>query len=123
MVTVNELKEFMKDFIEIHGQNDNQNLLDNKKHLGYLDGFTGKELKIFLEKYEIFYTEYNQIKRELKENLGDEKEKQRKLDLLQYQLNEIEEADLKLKEDEELEEKRKIMLNSEKITENLRTSR
>ena len=75
------------------------------------------------EKYEIFYTEYNQIKRELKENLGDEKEKQRKLDLLQYQLNEIEEADLKLKEDEELEEKRKIMLNSEKITENLRTSR
>ena len=42
---------------------------------------------------------------------------------MQYQLNEIEEADLKLKEDEELEEKRKIMLNSEKITENLRTSR
>ena len=35
MVTVNELKEFMKNFIEIHGQNDNQNLLDNKKHLGY----------------------------------------------------------------------------------------
>lgn len=123
MVTVNELKEFMKDFIEIHGQNDNQNLLDNKKHLGYLDGFVGKKLKIFLEEYETFYMEYNQIKRELRENFGDEKEKQRKLDLLQYQINEIEEADLKLNEDEELEEKRKIMLNSEKITENLRTSR
>ncbi len=123
MVTVNELKEFMKEFIEIHGQNDNQNLLDNKKHLGYLDGFVGEKLKAFLKKYETFYAEYNQVKRELRENFGDEKEKQRKLDLLKYQINEIEEANLKLNEDEELEEKRKIILNSEKITENLRTSR
>ena len=40
MVTVNELKDFMKEFIEIHGQNDNQNLLDSKKHLNYLDSYT-----------------------------------------------------------------------------------
>ena len=123
MVTVNELREFMQEFIEIHGQNDNQNLLDNKKHLGYLDGFAVEKIKNIKEQYRAYYEEYNQVKKELKENLGDEKEKQRKLDLLQYQINEIEEARLKPKEDEELEEKRKIMLNSEKITENLRTSR
>lgn len=123
MVTVNELKEFMKDFIEIHGQNDNQHLLDNKKHLGYLDGFAGEKIKELIEKYKELYNKYNEIKRELKENYGDEKEKQRKLDLLQYQINEIEEANLKLKEDEELEEKRKIIQNSEKINENLRKSR
>ena len=122
MVTVNELKEFMKNFIEIHGQNDNQNLLDNKKHLEYLDGFSGNKLKELTDKYKELYNEYNAIKRELKANFGDEKEKQRKLDLLQYQINEIEEASLKLNEDEELEEKRKIMQNSEKINENLRTS-
>ena len=52
--------------------------------------------------------------RKLKENFGDEKEKQRKIDLLQYQINEIEEAGLKLGEEEELEEQRKLMLNSEK---------
>ena len=119
MVTVNELREFMQEFIEIHGQNDNQNLLDNKKHLGYLDGFAGEKIKNIKEKYRKYYEEYNQVKKELKENLGDEKEKQRKLDLLQYQINEIEEARLKQKEDDELEEKRKIILNSEKITENL----
>lgn len=122
MTTVNELKEFMKEFIEIHGQNDNQNLLDNKQHLGYLDGFIGEEVNKLKEKYEILYDKYHKIKQELKDNLGDEKEKQRKLDLLQYQVNEIKEANLKTEEEEKLEEKRKVILNSEKITENLRTS-
>ena len=122
MVTVNELKEFMKNFIEIHGQNNNLDLLDNKKHLCYLDGFSGNELKILNDKYKKLYNEYNSLKKELKTNYGDEKEKQRKLDLLQYQINEIEQANLKLNEDEELEEKRKIMQNSEKINDNLRTS-
>ena len=120
MVTVNELKEFMKNFIEIHGQNENQYLLDNKKHLDYLDGFSGEKIKKIKEKYKELYLEYNEIKKELKENFGDEKEKQRKLDLLQYQINEIEEADLKINEDKEIEEKRKIMQNSEKINKNLR---
>ena len=70
-------------------------------------------------KYNEKYVKYNEIKKELKENYGDEKEKQRKLDLLKYQLNEIEEANLKANEEEKLEEKRKIIQNSEKIVENL----
>ncbi len=119
MVTVNELKEFMRRFIEIHGQNDNQNLLDAKMHLNYLDGFIGEKISNPKQKYENLYTEYCDIKQELKNNFGDEKEKQRKLDLLQYQIKEIEQVNLKIGEEEELEEKRKIILNSEKITENL----
>lgn len=119
MVTVNELKKFMSKFIEIHGQNDNQNLLDEKLHLNYLDGFIGNKFENRKAKYEELYKEYCNIKQELKNNYGDEKEKQRKLDLLQYQKNEIEEAKLKQNEEDELEEKRKIMLNSEKIASNL----
>ncbi len=119
MVTVNELKSFMSKYIEIHGQNDNQNLLDNKLHLNYLDGFIGNDIRKTKEEYLKLYLEYNEVKKELKENFGDDKEKQRKLDLLQYQVNEIEEAGLKEKEEEELEEKRKMFLNSEKISENL----
>ncbi len=119
MVTVSELKKFMSNYIEIHGQNDNQNLLDNKQHLSYLDGFIGKKIEKYKKEYERYYEEYNMINHELKENLGDEKEKQRKLDLLNYQINEIEEANLKINEDEELEEKRKVIMNSEKINGNL----
>ena len=119
MVTVNELKDFMSKFIEIHGQNDNQNLLDSKVHLKYLDGFIGNEIIEQKEKYKELYSRYMQILQELKVNYGDDKERQRKLDLLKYQVNEIEEANLKKNEENELEEKRKIFLNSEKISENL----
>ena len=119
MVTVNELKEFMTNFIEVHGQNDNQNLLDSKLHLEYLDGFIGEEIKENKQKYKELYQEYIKIRQELKENYGDEKEKQRKLDLLSYQLNEIKEANLKIDEEKALEEKRKIIMNSEKIVGNL----
>jgi DNA repair protein RecN (Recombination protein N) len=119
MVTVNELKEFMSKFIEIHGQNDNQNLLSIKEHQKYLDGYIGKEIEELKSNYYEQYIRYNQIRKELKENFGDEKERQRKIDLLNYQINEIETAGLKLGEEEELEEKRKIMMNVEKIEQNL----
>ena len=119
LVTVSELKEFMKQIIDIHGQNDNQTIMDKSSHIGYLDSFIGeKVLKIKVE-YRNLFAKYNQIKTELKNNYGDEQEKQRKLDLLKYQQNEIEEANLKQGEDETLEEQRKIILNSEKIVENL----
>lgn len=119
LVTVAELKEFMKSIIDIHGQNDNQTILDKSSHIGYLDSFIGKEITSIKSEYRKLYERYNWIKDELKANYGDEKEKQRKLDLLKYQFNEIESANLKISEDIELEEKRKIILNYEKITENL----
>ena len=95
MVTVNELKTFMTKYIEIHGQNDNQSLLDNKYHLKYLDGYIGEEIAEIKKQYNQKYIKYIEIKKELKANYGDEKEKERKLDLLKYQLKEIEEANLK----------------------------
>ncbi len=119
MVTVNELKVFMSEFIEIHGQNDTQGLLDSKKHLSYLDGFSGEKLLNLKEEYKELYSEYIRIQKELKANFGDDKERQRKIDLLQYQIKEIEEADLKENEEEELEEQRNIIANSAKISENL----
>lgn len=119
MVNVNELKNFMSKFIEIHGQNDNQSLLDNKFHLKYLDGFIGDKIIDTKKQYKEKYEKYLEIKQELKNNYGDEKERERKLDLLRYQFNEIEESNLKVNEEDNLEEKRKLMLNSEKISKNL----
>ena len=105
MVTVNELKEFMKNIIEIHGQNDSQNLLDSKEHIKFLDSFIGDDIKNLKNEYKKDFVKYNEIKKELKENLGDDKERQRQLDLLKYQLNEIEVANLVDGEEEELENK------------------
>ena len=120
LVTVAELKEFMRNIIDIHGQNDNQVILDKASHIGYLDSFIGKEVEDKKKDYRKLYERFNEINRTLNENYGDEKEKQRRLDLLKYQLNEIEASNLKIGEDEKLEEKRKIILNSEKISENLK---
>lgn len=119
MVTVNELKDFMKNYIEIHGQNDNQTLLDNRTHLSYLDSFIGEGISDLKSKYSELYIRYNEINLELKSNYGDDKERERKLDLLKYQINEIDDAELKIDEETDLEEKRAIMLNSEKISTNL----
>ncbi|MBR3163298.1 MAG: DNA repair protein RecN [Clostridia bacterium] len=120
LVTVTELKAFMCNFIEIHGQNDNQHLLENNTHISYLDSFIGEKIISIREKYKELYFKRKNIIKELQENFGDDKEKQRKLDLLQYQLKEIQEANLNKSEEENLEEKRKIVLNSEKIVDNLK---
>ena len=115
LVTVNELKEFMSKIIDIHGQNDNQTIMSKQEHINYLDNFIGKDLLNEKYEYQNLYNRYNEIKKELKENYGDEKEKQRKLDLLKYQLNEIEQANLKENEEDELNNERKKIMNSEKI--------
>ena len=119
LVTVNELKEFMNKIINIHGQNDNQNLLNKENHIKYLDKFLGKEFLNRKNEYTELYNKYVDINRKLKENYGDEKEKQRKLDLLNYQVNEIKNASLKINEDEELEEQRNLIVNAEKISKSL----
>lgn len=119
LVTVSELKKFMSNIIDIHGQNDNQSILDVGTHIELLDGYAMNELKGLKEEYIAEYNEYLKIKEELAKNYGDDKEKQRKLDLLNYQVNEIEDAKLKAGEEEELEQTRTQMMASEKITSNL----
>lgn len=119
LVTVSELKDFMKSIIDIHGQNDNQSILDVSTHIELLDDFAADKMNNLKNQYSEYYKDYLQIKNELAKNYGDDKEKQRKLDLLNYQINEIEDAKLKEDEEEELIEKRKIIMNSEKISKNL----
>lgn len=115
MVTVNELKEFMRKIIDIHGQHDNQTLMDVSEHIQLLDAFCGNKLQILKEKYEELYNKYQETKRLIRENYGDEKEKQRKLDLLKYQENEIKNSKLKPSEEEELEIKKQKATNTQKI--------
>ena len=119
LVTVNELKIFMKNIIDIHGQYDNQTLMDTEFHTKYLDKFIGEKIESQLAQYTQLFSRYKELQAKLKDNYGSEIEKQRKLDLLQYQYKEIKNANLKQGEDEELETKRKIIMNSEKVAESL----
>ena len=122
LVTVTELKEFMNNVIDIHGQNDNQKILSSKYHIKYLDDFCEADLAAELSKYQELYNQYNKLKVELKNNYGDDKEKKRRLDLLQYEFDEIDKADLKLGEEETLNERRVIFQNAEKIGKSLNES-
>lgn len=119
LVTVNELKEFMNRIMDIHGQQDSQLILNPAQHIEYLDKFIGKEIVENLINYKEKLKEYNNLKQELKNTYGEDKEKERKLDLLRYQLDEIKSAKLKETEETELEEKHKKMQNAEKLKENL----
>ncbi len=120
LVTVAELKSVMSKIIDIHGQHDNQNLLNNMQHIYYLDGFIGEELKEIKKEYQEDFNKFNDIKNKFKGNYGDNIEKERRLDLLRYQYKEIDGANLRIGEDLELKEKHKIMMNSEKLRENLK---
>lgn len=120
LVTVNELKEVMSQIIDIHGQHDNQLLLNPLEHISYLDRFIGEDIEQQKSSYEELLKQYNEVKQKLKENYGDDQEKARKLDLLTYQFNEIEMAKLKIGEEEELEEQKKLIHNAEKLQESMK---
>jgi DNA repair protein RecN (Recombination protein N) len=119
LVTVNELKEFMEHMIDIHGQHDSQLILNEAQHIRYLDRFIGKGIEKELISYQEKLQEYQKAKQELKNTYGEDQEKERKLDLLYYQFNEIQNAKLKLEEETELEERHKTMQNAEKLKVNL----
>ena len=96
--------------------------MEKETHIEYLDKFAGTEIQKLAKEYSTLYEKRAELKQELKRNYGDEKEKQRKLDLLKYQVNEIEAAKLMPNEEEELNAKRQIMLNSELIIENIKNA-
>lgn len=112
-VPISVLKVFGRNLIAIHGQQDNGLLLDSVSHLGFLDAFANNaEL---LADYKTTYSDYKKIKAQLNKIDIDEKEKARKTDLLQFQIDEIETAAPEDGELEALTEKKKLLLNSEKI--------
>ncbi len=119
LVSIRELKKYMQNVIDIHSQNDNQKLFDKKYHIELLDNFSNEILEIKY-KYLTEYNEYISIKKQLQENFGDDSLRIRNLDIMRYQLNEIEEAGI-IESEEELEVKKKKIQNREKIITNMQS--
>lgn len=119
LVSIRELKKYMQNVIDIHSQNDNQKLFDKKYHIELLDNFSNEILEIKY-KYLTEYNEYISIKKQLQENFGDDSLRIRNLDIMRYQLNEIEEAGI-IESEEELEIKKNKIQNREKIITNMQS--
>ena len=114
-VSVAQLRELGALLLDIHGQNDGRQLMDESRHRAYLDSFGG--LADELSAYKSAYGEYISCKREIERLSMDEVEKARMADSLQYQIAELENAALKPGEEDELSAKRDLLRNSEKLTE------
>ncbi|NLD48840.1 MAG: DNA repair protein RecN [Clostridiaceae bacterium] len=115
MATVSTLKQFGERLIDIHGQHDNQSLLRTESHIDLLDLFVHDQIQALLEEYTSHLLKYKELKTRLKMLSGDKNERARKIDLLNYQIDEIKKAKLKEKEEIALEKQRDILINSEKI--------
>ncbi|MBQ3602777.1 MAG: DNA repair protein RecN [Clostridia bacterium] len=112
-VTVGMLKSLGRELINIHGQHDSQLLLNPESHCSFIDRMAGNEK--LLEEYKAAYDKLNALKREIASLITDDEEKNRKIELLTYQIDEIENAQLTVGEMDELKAVRTLHRNSEKI--------
>ena len=114
------LRELCGGLININGQHDSVGLLNPAHHLGILDDYA--QNRTIFQEYYALYRELVRVKRELDALITDEAEKQRKIDLLQYQVQEIEDAGLTAGEEQTLENRRKVLSNASAIRDRLAQS-
>ena len=118
-VPASKVKEAAALLIDIHGQHEHQSLLSKKKHLEILDDYAKAELQLPKEMLKKDYRTYRAIEEELEQNSMDEEQRLRELSFLEYEWQEIDEADLTAGEDETLESEYKKFANGKKIVEAL----
>ena len=117
LVPLSVLRDIGGSLIDIHGQHENQELMDEKHHIHLLDYFAYEELKDVQERYSQLYNSYRALKREVQALNLDEQRTAQRIDLYQFQINELEEAALQLDEEERLLEERRRLMNFHKIFE------
>lgn len=115
LVTTSILREIGRLIVNIHGQHDNQSLLQSDKHIDFLDIYAGNELLEIKNQYKTVYQELSSLNLQINKINTNEQEREKKLDLYQFQLNEIDTAKLITSEEETLTEKRLLLNNAEKL--------
>ena len=120
LVTVAQLRELGRQLLNIHGQHDGQQLLDPASHLGYLDRCGGHtEL---LENYRAAYQAWNGLRKQIAALEMDEAERSRRVDTLNFQIRELERAQLRAGEDEELDQRRTLLRSAGKLMDALQAA-
>ena len=111
---VTQLRELGQQLVNVHGQHDGQQLLDEECHLGYLDSFGG--VQDSLAAFSVAYAQVRELRWERDKLQMDDGEKARRMDTLTYQIEELEKAQLRQGEDEELSQRREVLRNAERLT-------
>ncbi|MDR0461751.1 MAG: DNA repair protein RecN [Christensenellaceae bacterium] len=122
VVTTDMLRNSASILINIHGQHETETLLKPKNHVAILDSFGGQKIIGIRNDYGNAVSDLNDLKKQLKTFGGDDFERKRLIDMYEYQIRDIEGANLKRGEDEELIEKKSRMQNFEKIKTSLGTA-
>lgn len=112
-VTVSVLRGLGNQLIQIHGQHDSAQLFDEENHLSMLDAFA--DHKDLMGRYQTAFQEMDEIRKKIRSLQMDEAEKARRIETLNFQIQEIARAELKIGEDTDLEEKRRVMRSGEKL--------
>lgn len=113
--TVSMVRNIASHLVDIHGQHDHQSLLNPKSHITLLDRLCEKELSEPMAQLSMLYNQYKEITRVLREIDINDRDIADRVELYKYQIDEITSANLKIGEDEELHERRKILSNSNKL--------
>lgn len=113
--TLSVLREATRGLADIYGQHDTAELMASEKHIGFIDGFAGTEDK--LSEYRAIYAEKRRLEREIERISADERDREQLISVLQYQADEIDAAGLEAGEEEELDKKRRLIRNSERLAE------
>ena len=122
LVTISTLREIGSTLVDIHGQHEHQELMDETIHLSLLDQFGSEEIAGSHAEYLDVFRRYEQTLQKLKSLSENDQQTAHRLDLIQFQLDEIQKANLKLHEDEELSEERRKLGNFERTFEAIQSS-
>jgi DNA repair protein RecN (Recombination protein N) len=122
MVTLGQIREFCKDWVDIHGQYDNQQILDPDNHIHITDRFHSEAIATELDKLQIMYSEYRSAQKEYDDLLRAEASATQQQDYYRYEFSYIDGLGLHSGEDEELRERLNMMKNSARIYQSVRSS-
>lgn len=118
---VSFLKELGLNLINIHGQHESYELFSPETHINYIDNLA--QNSVLIDEYKNSYKEYKKLNKQLNDFLKSETNREQRIDVLSYQVEEIENADVKVGEIEELAEERRVLMNVEKVTSQLRKAK
>ena len=117
-IVLSQLKKIREKLLDIHGQHQNQSLLSKGTHILYLDEYNSENISPLLEQFEIFRSRHSEIEDKINELKGNE-DREKLLDYIKFQIDDIEKAKLKPGEEEDLREQYNILANAEKISSSL----